>query len=375
MRPSPPAVDQNPPRSERGGLLLYSLAEFREIILECLDLVGGRSVVEIGGEDGTFTAELLSWAAARDGRVSCIDPTPSKGLVDLVEASDVGELHRCTSLEALPAMPPSDVYLVDGDHNYFTLLHELEAIEAISGPAFPLVFIHDVGWPSGRRDMYYSPETLPAEAVHPYDYGRGAVIGSSDLVETGFRGEGEFAWAEAEGGPANGVLTAVEQFLADRPQLKLQVVPCVFGLGVVYPSDAPWADAVGALVRTYEEIPLLERLEQNRLDLYLHVLALQRAQFEQGLHVRDVEVENRGLWARVHELEAEMAGLSQRSQQLAVEVATTVAARSFNIAELLSRLHTRGSDKPGISAARMRSLAEPLLPGAPPDSSTASPAP
>ncbi|MGI9021998.1 MAG: class I SAM-dependent methyltransferase [Acidimicrobiales bacterium] len=359
-QPSPPTVDGSGPRPGRGGLLLYSLSEFREIILECLDRVEARSVVEIGGEDGTFTAELLSWAAARDGRVSCIDPTPSPGLVDLVETSAAGELHRGTSLEALPRMPASDVYLVDGDHNYYTLLHELEAIEAISGGTFPLVFAHDVGWPSGRRDMYYAPGTLPPKAVHPHDYDRGAVVGSSDLVEAGFQGGGEFAWAVAEGGPANGVLTAVEAFLADRPHLELAIVPCVFGLGVIFPAEAPWVGAVGEVLGRYVGNPLLERLEQNRLDLYLRVLEQQHEQFETSLGLRDLQVENRALWARVHDLERELAEVSNRSSQLAGELLMTAGARSFTVAERLSRLHARGSENPGISGARMRALAESL---------------
>jgi len=337
--------------------LLYSLAAFREIILGCLDLIEGRSVTEIGGEDGTFTRELLSWAEGRDGRVACIDPSPSDALAALVENAPAGELHRCTSLEALPDMEPSDVYLVDGDHNYYTLVHELEAIETIAGGDFPLVFVHDVGWPSGRRDMYYAPDTIPPEARHPYDDAKGVTVGSDALIAGGFQGMGEFAWALHEGGPANGVLTAVEQFLTDRPHLELAVVPCVFGLGVVYPRSAPWAKGVAELLSHYDRDPLLERLEQNRLDLYLHVLKQQDDLDEARLRMRDLDVENRALWARVHELEHQLNEVTDRSRDLAAEVITTVTARSFIVAERLSRLHTRGGG-PGVSGSRLRSLAD-----------------
>jgi len=346
-----------PPRSSRGGLLLYSLAEFREVILGCLDLIDGRSITEIGGEDGTFTRELLSWAASRDGRVSCIDPAPSSALADLVEGSPVGELHRRTSLEVLPGMAPSDAYLVDGDHNYYTLAHELETIETISDGEFPLVFLHDVGWPSGRRDMYYAPESMPAEGRHPYDYGQGVTVGSDALVDGGFRGEGEFAWATHEGGPANGVMTALEDFLADRPHLELAVVPCVFGLGVVYPGSASWAGAVAAFLSRYDRDPLLERLERNRLDLYLHTLKLQYVLDHEGLKRRDLDVENRALWDRVHELEAHLREVTAHARDLAAEVSSTVSARSFIVAERLSRLHTRGGG-PGVSGARLQALAD-----------------
>jgi len=327
------------------------------VILGCLDLIDGRSITEIGGEDGTFTRELLAWATARDGRVSCIDPSPSSALADLVEGSPVGELHRRTSLEVLPGMAPSDAYLVDGDHNYYTLAHELEAIEAIADGEFPLVFLHDVGWPSGRRDMYYAPESVPAEGRHPYDYGQGVTVGSDALVDGGFRGEGEFAWATHEGGPANGVMTALEDFLADRPHLELVVVPCVFGLGVVYPGSASWAGAVAAFLSRYDRDPLLERLERNRLDLYLHTLKLQYVLDYEGLKRRDLDVENRALWGRVHELEAHLREVTAHAQDLAAEVSSTVAARSFVVAERLSRLHVRGGG-PGVSGARLQALAD-----------------
>lgn len=346
-------------------VLLYSLAEFRELIFECLDLVEAKSVVEIGGEGGTFTSQLLSWAEERGAKVRCIDPAPSDALVEMLDASPVGELLRARSIDALAEMEAADVYLVDGDHNYHSLSAELRGIEAASGDRHPLLFVHDVGWPAGRRDMYYSPESLPPEAVHPHEYEQGVTVGCAGLVEHGFRGEGHFAWAREEGGPANGVLTAVEDFLADRPHLELHVVPCVFGLGVLYPAAAPYAAKLGATIAPYDGNPLLARLEENRLALYLKVLELQHQAM--GLHgtiedlalrVRDVEVENRALWARVNELQVELNRVSGRYQALAAEVQTTVSARSFAVAEGLSRLHNRSGDLRGISRQRLRSLLE-----------------
>ena len=350
-------------RMGQSVVLLYSLAEFRELILQCLDIVGAKSVVEIGGEGGTFTAELLSWAEARDATVRCIDPAPSDALVEMLDASPAGGLLRARSSDALVDMEAADVYLVDGDHNYYSLASELRAIEGAAGERYPLLFLHDVGWPAARRDMYYSPESLPPDAVHPYDYDQGVTVGCPGTVRHGFRGEGQFAWAKEEGGPANGVLTAVEDFLADRPHLELHVVPCVFGLGVLYPTAAPYAAELGAAVAPYDDNPLLARLEENRLGLYLKVLEVQhqavglhRAVEESNLRVRDVEVENRALWARVAELEAEVDRVSARYQALAGEVETTVSARSFALAEGLSRLHNRSGGNPGISRQRLRSL-------------------
>jgi len=341
-------------------LLIYSLAEFREVIFAALDLVGATSVVEVGGEDGLFTRQLLSWAEGSAAAIDCIDPLPSDGLVELMRTSPAGQLHRCRGVEAIPEIGEVDVYLIDGDHNHHTVMSELKAVEKACQARWPLVAIHDVGWPSARRDMYYDPASIPDRARHPYDYARGTTLDSSDLVEDGFRGAGSFAWAVYEGGAANGVLTAIEDFLADRPHLELHVVPCVFGLGVVFSKSSPHADGLRQILSSHEGNPLLERLERNRLELYLHVLRLQhdldRSKEEAALQVRDLEVENRGLWARVGELEGQLRETTERFAALAVEVASTVGSRSFVVAERLSRLHRRLGHGPGISGERLRSL-------------------
>ena len=353
-------------------LLIYSLAEFREIILPALDLIGARSVVEIGGEAGTFTRELITWAEERDAMVRCIDPKPSDALVELVGSSPAIELLPCRSLEALQELEPADVYLIDGDHNYWTLSHELRTILRTAGERPPVLFVHDVGWPAGRRDMYYDPSSLPPEAVHPYVYGRGVTVGCPSTVEHGFHGNGEFAWARAEGGPANGVLTAVEDFLDEHPELDLRVVPCVFGLGVVFPKDSPAGHALTKLLESYHGNPILERIEQNRLALYLHVLELQhvvdgleRKVDHWTLRTRDVEVENRALWARVEELEGRLAELAERHEPLAWELRRVVGGRAFALGEKVSRVNARLEGHPPISGRRLLELLDAAAPGTP----------
>ncbi len=86
---------------------------------------------------------------------------------------------------------------------------------------------------------------------------------------------GEFAVAVQEGGPANGVLTAAEDFLAERPHLELHVVTTVFGLGVLVDTRRPETAVVRDLLRPFAGSAFLERLEANRVELYLRVLDLQ----------------------------------------------------------------------------------------------------
>ena len=79
------------------------------------------------------------------------------------------------------------------------------------------------------------------------------------------------------------MLTAVEDFVEGRDDLRLAVVPVFFGLGVVWRRDAPWADRLAALLEPWDRNPLLERLEANRV---LH-LAVAHFHFIEGAQVKD----------------------------------------------------------------------------------------
>ncbi len=350
------AADQE--EQMRAPLLLHSLAELRDVIIPCLDIAGARTVVEVGAEDGTFTKELLAWAEPNDGMVYSIEPKPPPILVEMCRASRAGQLVEEKSPAALEKIDGADAYVIDGDHNYYTVRGELEVIERKGAERghLAIVFLQDIGWPWGRRDSYYSPESLPAEAVHPYSYDKGVTLGTPGLVDSGFRGEGEYAIAEREGGPANGVLTAVEDFLEGRSHLTLAQVPCIFGLGVLYATSAPYAESLASFLHFYDDNPLLSRTEHNRLSLYLKVLALQDHAVDLGRHLeetqlqlRDAASENRALWNHTHKLEARVAALEQ-------EIENLLHSRALVVAEKLStptRLRGRG---PGVSRQRLRAV-------------------
>jgi hypothetical protein len=254
-------------------LLLYSLTEFRELLLEVLALTGARDVVEVGSEAGAFTRELAAWARESGGTLTCVEPSATDelrrwhaaGALRLVEARSPAALH---------ALAAADVYLLDGDHNYATVRGELEAIDArcFAAAKDALVVLHDVGWPCARRDFYYDPAALAPDAVHPHSFERGVAPGVPGLVDGGFRSNGAFAIAEREGLPRSGVLTAIEDFLSGREDLDFVSCPLVFGIGFLLRRAAPWAGVVESALRPYTRQPLLDRLEQNRIALYLRVL-------------------------------------------------------------------------------------------------------
>ena len=138
------------------------MAQLGELIVACLETVGARSVAEVGAFAGDLTRLLVDWAAGSGARVMAIDPAPQGPLVRLADEYPQLELIRQTSLDALPALELSDVIVIDGDHNYYTVSRELALIaeRAAQGP-MPLLLFHDVCWPHGRRDDYFAPETLP----------------------------------------------------------------------------------------------------------------------------------------------------------------------------------------------------------------------
>lgn len=234
-----------------------------------LDALAPRSIIEIGCEKGATTRRLLDWCAAHDATLHGIDPAPQFDADAWArEAGGRFTFHRALSLDALPEIDAADCVFVDGDHNWFTVINELRVLARKAGVTFPLTFIHDIGWPYARRDLYYAPDTIPPAWLHPHARG-GLRFGSAELIEGGVNGHQHHA--EHEGGPRNGVLTAVEDFLAEA---KLPVdflpVPGLHGLGIL--ADRRLLDTTPALAaalapwRLAENVRAhVERVEEWRL--------------------------------------------------------------------------------------------------------------
>lgn len=243
--------------------LQYSLASLGELVFAALDIVRPSSIVEIGAAEGDFTAELLTWAGSHGAYISAIDSAPSSRLKALAANRPELRLVEAMSIDALPAMEGSDAFVVDGDHNYYTVNEELRVIGRLGHPkwSFPLVFLHDVCWPWGRRDCYYNREALPAHAVLPNvpaaEFGP---WGRTTLADSGIH------VASHEGGPRNGVLTAAEDFAATRDDLRLAVIPAFHGLGILYPREQEWVDLLETLIRPWDRHPVIARLEADRID-------------------------------------------------------------------------------------------------------------
>jgi SAM-dependent methyltransferase len=269
---------ESPKETEPTGksLLLSSFAEFWSLIEPLLLAVRPRRVCEVGVGQGEFTALLIEFCKKNACRYVGID-SRVKGLDVLQSNAASAEFLHGSSLSVLPTLAPQDVYFIDGDHNYFTVSNELKLI--LQRPdRWPLVILHDVGWPWGRRDQYCSPESISEAFRHAHSAKLGAAPGRHELGFDGFSGEtSAYSYSASlhEGGLRNGVLTAVEDFIREQPggEWRVVIVPVVFGLAVLY---AP-AHGSPELRELMEQLtgavtplrPLLELLERNRIDLVL----------------------------------------------------------------------------------------------------------
>ena len=250
----------------------HSFVNLAELVVPCLDACAARSVAEVGAYAGDLTELLLEWAGRRDARVVAIDPAPQSALEALAEQRPDLALVRETSLDALGRIELPDAVIIDGDHNYYTVSNELRVIgERAYGPEMPLLLFHDVSWPHARRDAYYTPELIPEHERQPIVEGGGLFP-----EDPGTRpGALPYKWPAArEGGPRNGVLTAIEDFVAEQDRLQLVVVPAFFGFGAVWHVDASWSDAVSQLLAPWDRNPIVARLEANRV----HHLAAKHVQ-------------------------------------------------------------------------------------------------
>lgn len=213
---------------------------WKNIIRPLADAINARVILEIGSEIGLSTQVLLNYVREVDGHLHAIDPHPGFNVLDYERANE-GFLtfYQELSLEALQRVPPVDLALVDGDHNWYTVFHELLALEqnnADNLADMPLIVAHDTGWPYGRRDLYYDPSTIPKEYRQPYAQ-EGIVFGKSKLVGNKGLNQNMFN-AREEGGPRNGVLTGIEDFLIESSiDWHTLHLPLYFGLTILSPRQ------------------------------------------------------------------------------------------------------------------------------------------
>jgi cephalosporin hydroxylase/GT2 family glycosyltransferase len=206
-----------------------------DVVAPVIDALGARRVIEIGALRGETTTRMLE-RLGPECELHVIDPEPQFDPAEHERAFPSHyHFHLGTSHEVLPGLPPADVVLIDGDHNWYTVYHELRMLADTAqraGSQLPVLVLHDVGWPYGRRDLYYEPDRIPAEFRQPY-LRAGMRPGESFLVYCGGLNR-HMANAANEGGPRNGVMTALDDFVAEHTEpLRTVVLPIFYGLAIV----------------------------------------------------------------------------------------------------------------------------------------------
>ncbi|HXX46254.1 MAG TPA: class I SAM-dependent methyltransferase [Candidatus Acidoferrales bacterium] len=205
----------------------------RKFVVPIIARRGWKYVCEIGASRGASTDCLLR--TLPDVSITVIDTCRDLDLKTKYAGEPRVMVCEAESLAALPTLEGVfDSILIDGDHNWYTVYNELQIIRERSLlRRGGMIFFHDVSWPYGRRDMYYQPDSIPAEYRHAYAR-KGMVPGESALSEdAGFNSV--LCNATHEGGPRNGVLTAIEDFLGEhRGEYQFFSLPEWFGLGILH---------------------------------------------------------------------------------------------------------------------------------------------
>ena len=259
-------------------------------IAPVLQACGARRVVEIGALRGENTVQLLD-ALGPDAELHVIDPVPDFDPIE--HARKFGgnyHFHQALSVEVLPTLPPMDAALIDGDHYWYTVSNECRLLARTSreaGAPLPVMMLHDVLWPYGRRDLYYDPSTVPDEHRQPYAQ-KGMRPEREDLVARGGLNP-TMNNALLEGGPRNGVMTGLEDFIAEHPEpVRMVLLPIYYGLAIVVeearleaePELRAVLDGLEGAKGRHELLLLAERTRLNAMIFQHRVHFQAEARFE-----------------------------------------------------------------------------------------------
>ncbi len=243
---------------------------WKNVIKPILTIEKPDIIVEIGAERGYNTKNIIEYIKVNGGVLYSIDPKPLFPYTEWEEENDGNfVMIKDYSLEVLSDIPPADVYLIDGDHNWYTVYNELCEIKKFSSEKFPLILFHDVAWPYGRRDIYYNPDNIPKKYLHGYA-NMGIVYGRDTLSDVEGINSLDNNCVDY-GRPKIGVKTAIEDFVKDNSNmnLKFYTINALNGIGMlVIPESHIEAVEYFNSLKVYNEI--LKLTEEDRI---IHTMA------------------------------------------------------------------------------------------------------
>ena len=245
-----------------------------------------KRILQIGAGDGELSGRLLEHCSRCRSHLDMVDPRAAEGLEQRLGGATIQRVQPWKA----PLNQPADLVLLDGEPNWwavFSILSALRGLASQGGRPFPVVLAHHVAWPYGRRDMYPNPDVV--QETHPFAY-LGVDPDRADLVQDGLNSR--FAHANHQGGPRNGVLTALEDFAASAPlEVELWTLPLLSGLGILVPASrmtpelrtmidgfsSPETSAQAVEAASAEAARLAARLAEAETRLARRTAALERA--------------------------------------------------------------------------------------------------
>jgi len=275
---------------------LSSMCNYASLYLPILQVLKPKHICEIGCDKGENTRILIDFCKNNGSRLTIVDPFEiNKNLKKYIDSYDFVKHVKEKSVDFLKSENSmAQVYFIDGDHNYVTLSQELELIDQLSfGVSSPVcVFIHDLSWPCAYRDLYYSPKDLGIPESC-YSTEKGPSLYTTELASDGLPALSRLAFRLTEGGEANGVLKAVEDFREMKTKWKFIWIPSLYGLGIMWTGEALSEDQE----RVFDEVTehfgffreFLSILEWNRLVLYLQVIKSARKWKQDREYIKELE--------------------------------------------------------------------------------------
>lgn len=208
---------------------------FWNILIEPLLKSVSGGIVEIGADKGFNTINLVRHCKSYGKQLVVIDIEPSFDANKLMLKEDFQfRFVQEESLKALPNIKEMAAFIIDGDHNWYTVYNELKTIERnYPDPTkFPILIFHDTSWPYGRRDCYYEPSRIPKNNRNR-NVKEGIKYGDKALRE-GYGFNQHLHNAITEGGEKNGVLTAIEDFMQESEmEFEWLNLPVYHGFGIM----------------------------------------------------------------------------------------------------------------------------------------------
>ena len=247
---------------------LTPMKNYWPFLKELVEIIKPYSVCEIGSERG-LTSQLLGKVFKNIEKLHIVDPFISKELKKEKPMNMI--LYEETSLEFLQRGLDIELYLIDGDHNYYTVYNELLNIEKNRNKKQKtFILLHDVSWFCGRRDQYYNEELIP-EKHESYNH-NSLCLENDHNVKYGFSLSKNFSVAKITGGKKNGVLTAIEDFVEkSKLEWKFNYIPSLWGLGFLWLEDNFEQNDIEKIDKLLTKLDSLKEffgiLEANRLRL------------------------------------------------------------------------------------------------------------